>query len=102
MPNGSGQETMSIESLAGSFSEKPRASRQCGGAVLMIRPAAFDYNPETALTNRMQRPADAASSGSTGTLGAAQVNTPRERARAEFDGLVRALQSEGITVCSVP
>ena len=53
----------------------------------MIRPAAFDYNPETALTNKMQRPADGQDS--------------RSRARAEFDGLVRALESEGIAVCAV-
>jgi hypothetical protein len=53
----------------------------------MIRPAAFDYNPETALTNKMQRPADGRDSGAL--------------ARKEFDGLVRALESEGITVCAV-
>ena len=53
----------------------------------MIRPAAFDYNPETAETNRMQQRADS------GTLGAA------EKAHAEFDGFVRALESEGIRVC---
>jgi hypothetical protein len=53
----------------------------------MIRPAAFDYNPETALTNKMQRPADGQDS--------------RNLARAEFDGLVRALESEGIAVCAV-
>jgi hypothetical protein len=53
----------------------------------MIRPAAFDYNPETALTNKMQRPADGQDSGAL--------------ARKEFDGLVRALESEGIMVCAV-
>ena len=53
----------------------------------MIRPAAFDYNPETALTNKMQRP-----DGSTDSAA---------RARSEFDGVVRALQSEGISVCVV-
>src|SRR5690348_7875486 len=31
------------------------ASQQCAGAVVMIRPAAFDYNPETAATNKMQQ-----------------------------------------------
>ena len=61
--------------------------QQCAGAVLMIRPAAFDYNPETALTNKMQRPDGSADSAA--------------RARAEFDGVVRALQSEGISVCVV-
>jgi hypothetical protein len=107
---------MSIESLAGAFSEKPRASRQCAGAVLMIRPAAFDYNPETALTNKMQRPDEHArgsesagatvDAGSTGTTDVRDVNahpgvTVQAQARAEFDGLVKALGSEGITVCAV-
>jgi len=59
----------------------------------MIRPASFDYNPETAETNKMQRPADVQSSA--GAQGA------RSLARREFDGLVRALQSEGISVCAV-
>jgi hypothetical protein len=79
---------MTIQSLGGTLSERPGALRQqCAGAVLMIRPAAFDYNPETALTNRMQRP-----EGSTDSAA---------RARSEFDGVVRALQSEGISVCAV-
>jgi hypothetical protein len=79
---------MNIQSLGDAHAEKPRAARQqCAGAVLMIRPAAFGYNPETALTNKMQQASDGQDS-----------STP---ARAEFDGLVRALQSEGITVCSV-
>ena len=63
--------------------------QQCADAVLMIRPAAFDYTPETAASNRMQqRPAHGG--------GAA-----RERALAEFDGCVRTLRSEGIRVCVV-
>jgi hypothetical protein len=74
---------MNIQSLGGTLS----ARQQCAAAVLMIRPAAFDYNPETALTNKMQRP-------DTATDAVA-------RARSEFDGLVHALQSEGITVCAV-
>jgi hypothetical protein len=65
-------------------------AEQCAGAVLMIRPAAFDYNPETAATNSMQRPA--ASSGSM---------SHNELARAEHQQLVRALESEGISVCVV-
>jgi hypothetical protein len=51
----------------------------------MIRPAAFDYNPETALTNKMQRPVD---TGESQTL-----------ALAELDGLARGLRSEGVSVC---
>jgi hypothetical protein len=79
---------MNIQSLGGALFERPGTlRRQCAGAVLMIRPAAFDYNPETALTNKMQR-----SDGSTDCAA---------RARSEFDGLVRALQSEGISVCAL-
>jgi len=63
---------------------------QCAGAVLMIEPAAFDYNPETAATNSMQRrPAETAATSS------------NERAKAEFRQLARALESEGILVCVV-
>jgi len=53
----------------------------------MIRPAAFDYNPETAATNRMQQRA------AHGTVLASEM------AHAEFDGFVLALESEGIRVC---
>jgi hypothetical protein len=62
---------------------------QCTNAVLMIRPAAFDYNPETAATNSMQKRA---------TEPAAASNN--ERARAEFQRLVLALESEGVSVCA--
>jgi hypothetical protein len=55
----------------------------------MIRPAAFDYNPETAVTNRMQQP-----SGSAAQSG--QVE-----ALSEFDHFVQALRSEGVAVCAV-
>lgn len=65
-------------------------AEQCAGAVLMIRPAAFDYNPETAATNSMQRRA---------TEPATLSNN--ERAKAEFHELVLVLQSEGISVCVV-
>src|SRR5450755_446739 len=69
------------------FVNMPR--QQCAGAVLMVKPASFGYNPETAVTNRLQRPADGAD--------------PRtnERACSEFAALVRALESEGIAVCVV-
>jgi hypothetical protein len=63
---------------------------QCAGAVLMIRPAAFDYNPETAVTNSLQQvPA---------VLGSPAHN---DLARAEFQYLVNALESEGIIVCAI-
>ena len=54
----------------------------------MVRPASFGYNPETAATNRMQRPPAAG-----GAEGA--------RARQEHAGLVAALESEGVDVCLV-
>jgi hypothetical protein len=54
----------------------------------MIRPAAFDYNPETAVTNKMQTPGSAAHSG--------QV-----QALSEFDHFAQALRSEGVAVCAV-
>jgi hypothetical protein len=63
--------------------------QQCAGAVLMVKPAAFGYNPETAVTNHMQKPGEEA---------AAQASA---HARAEFAALVHALESEGIAVCVV-
>lgn len=61
---------------------------QLAAAVLMVRPAAFDYNPETALTNTMQRPPPA--------TGNAQL-----QARAEHDHLSAALARAGVAVCVV-
>jgi hypothetical protein len=61
--------------------------QQCADAVLMVRPAAFGFNPETAVTNTFQN-ADG------GANACAQ-------ARAEFEQLARALASEGISVCAV-
>jgi hypothetical protein len=63
---------------------------QCADAVLMVRPRAFGYNPETASTNRFQRPCDPAAS----------QDAPAQ-ARTEFERLVAALTSEGVTVCAV-
>lgn len=61
--------------------------RQTTDRVLMVRPAAFGFNAQTAATNRLQR---------TGPLTAPQAAA---LAREEFDRMVRALQSEGIRVC---
>lgn len=55
----------------------------------MVRPAAFDYNPETAPSNAMQRPPED------------ERARYRERARREFAQLVLALESEGVRVCVV-
>jgi len=67
--------------------------QQCADAVLMIRPRAFGFNPDTARTNSFQHrgsPAgEAADAGS------------QSRALEEFDRLVRALESEGVSVCAV-
>jgi hypothetical protein len=62
-------------------------SEQCAAAVLLVRPAAFGFNTETAETNRLQSaaPIEAAFAAA--------------RARAEFDGLAAALRSEGVGVC---
>lgn len=60
---------------------------QCANAVLMVRPARFAYNPETAPSNAFQR----AQAG--GDLAAA--------ARVEFDGLSTALGAEGVQLCLV-
>jgi hypothetical protein len=60
-------------------------------AVLMVRPAAFGFNPQTAATNRFQ----SAGGGSGAAAAAAQA------ARAEFDALAAALRSEGIETCVV-
>jgi hypothetical protein len=67
----------------------PAPQQQCASAVLMVRPAAFDYNPETAATNSMQRRSGPGS-------GEAQM-----RAHDEFSHIVHALESEGISVCVV-
>ncbi len=67
-------------------------SQQCADAVLMIRPAGFGYNPDTARTNTFQRPE---------TEGAAAAAEAQSRALQEFGRLQRALESEGVEVCAV-
>jgi hypothetical protein len=59
---------------------------QSAAAVLMVRPASFGWNPETAASNRFQ----AAAPGAVDGVGA--------RAVAEFDALVAALRAAGVTV----
>jgi hypothetical protein len=72
------------------MSRSAESSPQCADAVLMIRPHAFGYNPETAASNTFQRREDPR----IGADAAAQ-------ARAEFERLAQALSSEGISVCAV-
>jgi hypothetical protein len=62
---------------------------QCADAVLMVRPQAFGFNPETATTNTFQKLPDSPVEGSCA------------RARAEFDALHQALASEGVTVLAL-
>lgn len=62
---------------------------QCAAAVMMIRPAAFDYNSQTAASNPMQvTPVP-------GIEGAAALAT------AEFDAAVAALRAAGVSICVV-
>ena len=72
------------------MSRSAESSPQCTDAVLMIRPHAFGYNPETAASNTFQPRVDPR----TAADAAAQ-------ARAEFERLAQALSSEGISVCAV-
>jgi len=69
----------------GSLKQPPR--QQCADAVLMVRPQAFGFNPQTAATNSFQKQ---------GGAGAADA---QPRALKEFDALARALATEGVEVC---
>ena len=59
-----------------------------GTPLMMVRPAAFGFDEETAVTNRFQE----RGAGETGAGGVAAL------ARDEFDGLVRALREAGVEV----
>ncbi|RYY64350.1 MAG: amidinotransferase [Chitinophagaceae bacterium] len=58
----------------------------CAGTVLMIRPAAFRYNEETAVNNYFQQPS---------RISTEELQT---LARQEFDGMVQQLQRAGVEV----
>lgn len=60
-------------------------TEQCAGAVLMIRPARFGFNPQTADSNRFATERD-----DTGAAG---------KAREEFDAFAGALRDAGVRVC---
>ncbi len=62
----------------------PEPGRQCADAVLMIRPARFGANPETAASNRFQQ-------------GGTSQDAPLA-ARCEFEGLVLQLSNAGVAV----
>jgi hypothetical protein len=76
-------------SADGHESSAAGAAQQCADAVLMIRPAAFGYNAETAVTNTFQHQ-DASDPAATAQL-----------ARAEFEQLAHALKSEGVQVIAL-
>ena len=65
--------------------------RQITQHILMVRPASFGYNPETAGSNVFQH-------DSKDML----PNAVRKAARKEFDGMVSLLRSAGVEVTVVP
>ncbi len=67
----------------------PDSRAQCANAVLMVRPAAFGWNPETALSNRFQQ------------HGEDPAQTVHVRAAEEFDGVAAALLGAGVEVHAV-
>src|SRR3984957_12040542 len=64
------------------------AGVQCAPGVLMVRPARFGYNAQTAASNRFQR---------------AEPHSVdiAARARSEFETLAQAIQAAGVAVCVV-
>ena len=61
------------------------AGAQCAQGVLLVRPARFGYNSETAASNPFQQPV--------------QLPDPAGRARIEFDALKAALEDAGVGLC---
>src|ERR1700733_7720156 len=61
---------------------------QCAPGVLMVRPARFGYNRQTAASNRFQRAEP-------------QSVDTAARARGEFETLAQAIQAAGVGVCIV-
>src|SRR5580704_18587143 len=63
---------------------RARQTLQCAPAVLLVRPARFGYNPQTAESNRFQREA---------------LRAESSEALVEFERLRTALQSAGVRPC---
>jgi hypothetical protein len=61
---------------------------QCAPGVLMVRPARFGYNSQTAASNRFQR-----AEPQSVDIGA--------RARDEFETMVQGIQAAGVAICVV-
>ncbi|HEX3847558.1 MAG TPA: arginine deiminase-related protein [Steroidobacteraceae bacterium] len=68
-----------------------RSEPQSAGAVLMVRPASFGFNPATFASNPFQQAADSGADFE-----------PQRVALAEFDGVARELERRGIQVLRVP
>ena len=83
---------------------------QSATCVLLVRPAAFGYNEETAATNQFQqRPAaqrrTVARDGGGGTAATGEGGhgaSLQARALGEFDALCAALQAAGVRLCIAP
>jgi len=67
----------------------PVREPQSAGAVLMVRPARFAFNPQTAASNAFQSPSDLQSGDSAAV---------QESALREFDGLAGKLVDAGVVV----
>ncbi len=80
---------MTTASASGAQAETSSTLQQCASAVLMVRPAAFNYNPETAASNALQQSAGGGADNEHG------------RALTELESVAHALRSEGIVVCEV-
>src|SRR6202049_4270111 len=64
------------------------AGAQCAEGVLLVRPAQFGYNTQTAATNRFQR-------------SVAQSFDSAARAPSEFQTLCQGIEGAGVGVCVV-
>jgi len=73
--------------MIAAMAQSADAGAQGAHGVLLVRPARFGYNSETAASNRFQRPA--------------QWPDSAERARSEFDTLAAAIETAGVSVCVV-
>ena len=74
--------------------DTPLAEPQNAGAVLMVRPAAFAFNPQTAPSNAFQAP--------TALLSAGQSESQtQDLALREFDGLAEKLERAGVELVVV-
>jgi len=58
--------------------------------IMMVRPASFGFNPETAVSNAFQH-----------TVTQAEQKTAQQNALAEFNGLVEVLKQNGVNVTVV-